>query len=126
MPLFLLWLISACGSIPVEKDLRVAYCRAALAWFPYRADVSEVRWCQLGECEGDGGGRFDFKTRTILIDPDFPFPVRDGAYLTLTHELGHGLGLKHRTGNSIMRQGWDPPIATGPTVEDFQALRKPH
>jgi hypothetical protein len=69
-----------------------------------------------------GGGMFHSDSRVIAIDPDWPF-TGDGLLLTMEHEYGHALGLPHRWGNSIMKPGWDPPFASGPTEEDFQDLR---
>jgi predicted Zn-dependent protease len=70
-----------------------------------------------------GGGMFLYDSRIIAIDPDWPFKG-DELLLTLEHEYGHALALKHRWTNSIMKPGWDPPFAQGPTEEDFKELQK--
>jgi len=103
--------------------LQSVFCQAVLAWAPYQAEVREVRWCNPGECSGMGGAMFLYKSRVIAIDPQWQFKG-DELLLTMEHEYGHALGLPHRSGNSIMKPGWDPPFATGPTEEDFGELRK--
>ena len=109
----------------VAPGLVVVACRAVTAWAPYTAQVRAVRWCQPGECAGMGGGMFLRDSRVIAIDPDWPF-AGDELLLTMEHEYGHALGLQHRWGHSIMKPGWDPPFAKGPTEEDFEDLRRMH
>lgn len=70
-----------------------------------------------------GGAMFLFDSRVIAIDPKWPFKDNE-LLLTMEHEYGHALGLPHRFGDSIMKAGWDPPFALGPTEEDFNDLRK--
>jgi len=70
-----------------------------------------------------GGAIFRSDTRTIAVDPQWPFKG-DGLVLTIEHEYGHALGLPHRQGNSIMKPGWDPPLASGPTEDDFRDLER--
>ena len=65
---------------------------------------------------------FHFDTRVISIDREWPFKG-DDLLLTMEHEYGHALGLPHRAGHSIMKPGWDPPLALGPTDEDFHDLQ---
>jgi len=103
--------------------LQQVYCRAVAAWVPFHADVRAVKWCEPGECTGMGGGMYQFRDHVIEIDPHWPFQG-DGLLLTLEHEYGHALGLGHRSGNSIMKPGWDPPWVPGPTSEDFGELRR--
>lgn len=105
--------------------LQAVYCQAIQAWAPYTAEVRQVRWCRPGECSGMGGAMFLFDSRVIAIDPKWPFKNNE-LLLTMEHEYGHALGLPHRYGNSIMKPGWDPPFAPGPTEEDFDDLRKIH
>ena len=109
----------------VAPNLQVLYSQAVKAWAPYRAKVCGVKWCEPGECSEMGGGMFHFDSRVIAIDPDWPFQGNE-LLLTLEHEYGHALGLQHRWGNSIMKPGWDPPFAQGPTEEDFMELRRMH
>jgi hypothetical protein len=53
------------------------------------------------------------------------WPFKDNELpLTMEHEYGHALGLPHRYGKSVMKAGWDPPFASGPTEEDFSDLRR--
>jgi predicted Zn-dependent protease len=59
----------------------------------------------------------------ISIDPGWPFKG-DDLLLTMEHEYGHALGLEHRAGYSIMKPGWEPPVAPGPTDEDFRDLQR--
>jgi hypothetical protein len=42
----------------------------------------------------------------------------------MEHEYGHALGLQHRAGYSIMKPGWELPLAPGPTDEDFRDLQR--
>jgi hypothetical protein len=107
----------------VAPGLQVVYCQAVHAWAPYHAPVRRVKWCDPGECAGMGGGMFHYSSRVIAIDPDWPFKG-DDLLLTMEHEYGHALGLEHRSGNSIMKPGWEPPIAPGPTEEDFNEVRR--
>lgn len=107
----------------VAPGLRVVYCQAVRAWAPYHAEVRRVKWCDPGECLGMGGGMFHYHSRVIAIDPEWPFKG-DDLLLTMEHEYGHALGLEHRWGNSIMKPGWDPPFAPGPTEEDFSEVRR--
>jgi hypothetical protein len=122
MPEFLTLLVLFCAG-DAAPGLQVAYCRAAQAWAPYRAEIREVKWCDPGECTGMGGGMFHYDSRVIAIDPNWPFKG-DELLLTMEHEYGHALGLQHRWGHSIMKPGWDPPFAPGPTDEDFGELRR--
>jgi hypothetical protein len=103
--------------------LQTVYCEAVRAWAPYRAEVRAVRWCNPGECSGMGGAMFLYGSRVIAIDPEWPFKDNE-LLLTMEHEYGHALGLPHRYGDSIMKPGWDPPFASGPTEEDFNDLRR--
>ena len=103
--------------------LQTVYCQAVRAWAPYRAEVREVRWCNPGECLGMGGAMFLYGSRVIAIDPQWPFKDNE-VLLTMEHEYGHALGLPHRYGDSIMKPGWDPPFASGPTEVDFSDLRR--
>jgi len=103
--------------------LQTVYCQAVRAWAPYTAEVREVRWCHPGECSGMGGAMFKYDSRVIAIDPKWPFKDNE-LLLTMEHEYGHALGLPHRYGDSIMKPGWDPPFASGPTEEDFSDLRR--
>jgi hypothetical protein len=105
----------------VAPDLREVYCQAVYAWAPYLADVRQVKWCSPGECTGMGGGVFHMDTRVISIDPQWPFKGNE-LLLTLEHEYGHALGLGHRSVNSIMKPGWEPPMAKGPTAQDFEEV----
>ena len=107
----------------VAPGLQAVYCRAVYAWAPYQAEVRKVKWCEPDECSGMGGGVFHYDSRVISIDPNWPF-TGDGLLLTVEHEYGHALGLQHRWGNSIMKPGWDPPFAAGPTEEDFSELSR--
>jgi hypothetical protein len=66
---------------------------------------------------------FLYGSRVIAIDPEWPFKDNE-VLLTMEHEYGHALGLPHRYGDSIMKPGWDPPFASGPTEEDFRDLRR--
>ena len=109
----------------VAPSLQVLYGQAAKAWAPYRAEICGVKWCVPGECSEMGGGMFHFDSRVIAIDPDWPFQGNE-LLLTLEHEYGHALGLQHRWANSIMKPGWDPPFAPGPTKEDLMELRRMH
>jgi hypothetical protein len=113
--------------LPCARDaapgLQAVYCQAVQAWAPYKTEVREVRWCKPGECSGMGGAMFLFDSRVIAIDPKWPFKDNE-LLLTMEHEYGHALGLPHRYGNSIMKPGWDPPFAPGPTEADFDDLRK--
>ena len=113
--------------VPCARDaapgLQAVYCQAVQAWAPYTAAVRDVRWCKPGECSGMGGAMFLFDSRVIAIDPKWPFKDNE-LLLTMEHEYGHALGLPHRYGNSIMKPGWDPPFAPGPTEVDFDDLRK--
>lgn len=118
----------ACLLTKAPADLRLDYCRATWAWLPYHAEVKEVKWCEDGEwvCnfKAPGGGGYDFASQTITIDRTFPFPT-DGVFLTLSHEIGHALGLMHSPSHtSIMRSGWEPPLAAGPSEEDKEELKK--
>jgi len=70
-----------------------------------------------------GGAMFQYDSRVIAIDPKWPFKDNE-LLLTMEHEYGHALGLPHRYGDSIMKPGWDPPFASGPTEEDFGDLRR--
>jgi hypothetical protein len=70
-----------------------------------------------------GGAMFLYGSRVIAIDPEWPFKDNE-LLLTVEHEYGHALGLPHRYGDSIMKPGWDPPFASGPTEEDFSDLRR--
>ena len=70
-----------------------------------------------------GGAMFVYGSRVIAIDPKWPFKGNE-LLLTMEHEYGHALGLPHRYGNSIMKPGWDPPFAPGPTDEDFSDLKR--
>ena len=113
----------------VPEDLRAEFCRVTWAWFPYHAQVKEVKWCEEGEwvCEmvAPGGGGYDFNSSTITIARGFPWPVRDGVFLTLAHEYGHALGLGHaQLPPSIMLSGWAGPLAPGPTEADKEELKK--
>ena len=107
----------------VEPDLRIAYLETIMAWAPYRAEIRGVKWCDPGECAGMGGGMFHYDSRVIAIDPNWPFN-REELLLTMEHEYGHALGLQHRWGNSIMKPGWVPPFASGPTEDDFKDLKR--
>jgi|SRR5215471_11848605 len=107
----------------IAPGLQDAYCRAIDAWAPYRVEVRRVKWCEPGECAGMAGGMFSSDSRVIAIDPDWPFTGNE-LLLTIEHEYGHALGLQHRWGNSIMKPGWDPPFAAGPTEEDFRELQR--
>lgn len=107
----------------VAPGLQSVYCKAVYAWAPYHAEVRQVKWCDPGECRGMGGGMFHFDTRVISIDPEWPFKG-DDLLLTMEHEYGHALGLEHRPGYSIMKPGWEPPVAPGPTDEDFRDLQR--
>ncbi len=122
MTAFLGLLVLSCIG-DVAPELQAVYCQAVNAWAPYRAEVHKVKWCEPGECSGMGGGMFHSDSRVISIDPDWPF-TREGLLLTVEHEYGHALGLEHRWGNSIMKPGWDPPFAPGPTEEDFSELSR--
>ena len=108
------------NAAPGLKDV---YCQAVRAWAPYSAEVRQVRWCGPGECSGMGGAMFLYDSRVIAIDPEWPFKNNE-LLLTMEHEYGHALGLPHRYGDSIMKPGWDPPFASGPTEEDFSDLRR--
>ena len=105
----------------VAPDLQLAYVQAVIAWAPYTADIRGVKWCDPGECTGMGGGMFHYSSRVIAIDPNWQFNGQE-LLLTMEHEYGHALGLEHRSRNSIMKAGWDPPFANGPTQEDFDEL----
>jgi hypothetical protein len=118
---FLAVVLSCMGN--VSPDLQNVYCQAVAAWAPYHAQVREVRWCHPWECSGMGGAIFRLDTRTIAIDRDWPFKG-DALLLTIEHEYGHALGLPHRAGDSIMKPGWDPPLAVGPTDNDFRDLQR--
>ena len=107
----------------VAPGLQVVYCQAVHTWEPYHTVVRRVKWCDPGECLGMGGGMFHYSSRVIAIDPQWPFKG-DELLLTMEHEYGHALGLEHRGGNSIMKPGWEPPFAPGPTEEDFTDLRR--
>jgi hypothetical protein len=66
---------------------------------------------------------FLYDSRVIAIDPEWPFKDNE-LLLTMEHEYGHALGLPHRYRDSIMKPGWDPPFASGPTEQDFSDLRR--
>jgi len=117
---FIAVLAFACAG-NVASNLQQVYCQAVYAWAPYQAHVRQVKWCSPGECTGMGGGVFHMDTRVISIDPQWHFKDNE-LLLTLEHEYGHALGLGHRSGNSIMKSGWDPPLATGPTEQDLQEV----
>lgn len=66
---------------------------------------------------------FHYDSRVIAIDPEWPFKGNE-LLLTIEHEYGHALGLQHTWTNSIMKPGWDLPLASGPTANDFRELRQ--
>jgi len=109
----------------VAPGLQLLYCQAVHAWAPYWAEVRGVKWCEPEECTDMGGAMFHADSRVIAIDPDWPFNGNE-LLLTIEHEYGHALGLQHKQANSIMKPGWDPPFASGPTEEDFRELRRMH
>ena len=117
-----------CASHSISEDLRQPFCSALWAWFPYRPDVNSVQWCFdeygcLSAQVGQGGG-YEASSGTITIDKRWPW-TEHNLVLTLEHEVGHALGLEH-TAEGIMKSGWDPPIAQGPSPADFAALAKLH
>ncbi len=123
----LIWLLLGCLLTRTPANLREVYLRACVAWFPYHARVVAVEYCEEAyTCSeigvGQGGG-YGFNNHTITIDRSYRFES-DGLFLTLAHEYGHALGLEHSGSHeSIMHEGWTPPLASGPGEADFQALR---
>lgn len=127
-----LLIISACLGIPhsplmettlIEPDLRDSWCQTQLAWWPHKADLDYVLWCKddKHQCKHVGGGAYDIVHRTIYIDPDYNLSPHN-TVLTMEHEYGHALGLKHVARSdrlSIMNEGWDLPLSDGPTEEDL-------
>jgi len=119
-------LLLSCLLTPVPADLQSTYLEACAAWWPYRAQVTRVEWCEYESCDVTkvgGGGGFNFQSRVITIDRGFNW-TGNKLLLTLEHEYGHALGLPHSPMNdSIMREGWEEPLAQGPTERDFIMLR---
>jgi len=125
--LILAFLVLSClGSTRVAAGLAEPYCRAVWQWGVTPA-IAAVEWHEWEPGSSPSGADFDFQTRTIRVDPDWPWAYYgpDSLTVTMLHEIGHSFfGPGHKQGYSIMQSGWQEPYPHEPTAEDLDDLRR--
>ncbi len=125
LPIALLWLL---GSAAVDPGLEHFWLRARLDWGVDKCPrVTEVRWCDPVECDRmtqmDLVGEWHYDTGRVDIRRDWQWTHRT-LQSTVTHEVGHGLGLLNKPAGGIMGLSWAEPIAIVPTPEERLEVRK--
>lgn len=109
----------------ISPDLIEDYLKARMAWTTQVCPkVTEVRWCRQQECEDSDRYIAHWDKGLILLRPayewdDYPNSIR----ATLTHEIGHALGVPDLLNTSgVMSYDWDYPLALLPTAQEFSYI----
>jgi hypothetical protein len=116
---------------PVQPGLEDLYKESVKLWAPYHAFVGAVRWCEPAECTYLDNlnllGYWDLDEKySIIINvhgANYTEWEQQDLLLTLAHEYGHALGLKHVKGYAVMNPDWYFPVAYKPTEIDWNQLR---
>jgi hypothetical protein len=114
------------GGAHVETAFQAAYLNARLAWGIDKCPhAKEVRWCKDDECVFLHKGpyvAYTFSDGRIIFDHD-KYWYDDALQSTMSHEVGHSLGVAHNK-YGVMSEKWDWPVMLYPTKEEIDSVGK--